>query len=331
MEKIEPYPLQLRPAYKDYLWGGDRIIRKYGRSEPPGVYAESWEVSDRPEGMAVVVNGPLAGRSLAEVVELWGEDLTAGLVGGRFPLLIKLIDSRRRLSVQVHPDDVSAARLGAEAKTEMWYVLDADPGARVFAGLKPGVDEAVFKRALEKKNFEEILRVVPVAPGDAVYIPGGRVHAIDEGCLLLEVQQNSNTTYRIYDWDRLGPDGKPRPLHIKEALEVINWDDHEDPLVKPSRLAEGADGETWSILRCRYFEVDRRRLEGRRDIPGGCCRVFFVAEGEVRVEWETGGLELRAGMTLLVPEAGAGVRLEPTGAEAGVSATVMEIRPAGRG
>ena len=220
------YPLRFKHVYKDYIWGGDRIIRHYHRSAPAGVYAESWEVSDRPEGMSVVANGACAGRTLAELVKEWGANLLGKKGGrGKFPLLIKLIDARETLSVQVHPNDLTAWQHGGEAKTEMWYVLDADPGALLYCGLHPGVTPQVFDDAIRTNQFGDILRKIPVKAGDAVYVPGGRVHAIGSGCLLLEVQQNSNTTYRIYDWGRVGNDGKPRQLHIEEAKKVVLWQD----------------------------------------------------------------------------------------------------------
>ena len=199
------YPLRFKPVYKDYIWGGDKIIRLYNRQEPHGIYAESWEVSDRADGMSVVSVGPLAGKSLRDVVQTYPFDLFGAKVQAQvFPLLVKLIDSRDRLSVQVHPDVEMAKKYGGEAKTEMWYVLDAEPGAGVFAGLKSGVDAKALSEAMQTDRFEEILTRIPVTKGDAIFIPGGLVHSIDAGCLLLEVQQNSNTTYRIYDWNRRG-------------------------------------------------------------------------------------------------------------------------------
>ena len=177
------YPLLFEPVYKDYLWGGDKILKTYNREAPPGIYAESWELSDRDDGMSVVANGPWKGKTLHELVDDLGPDLLgtgASVAGAKtFPLLIKLIDSHKRLSVQVHPDDDTADRCGGEAKTEMWYILDAEPGAGVFAGLQPGVDEEAFQEALDEERFKEVLTSVPVRKGEAVFMPGGRVHAID--------------------------------------------------------------------------------------------------------------------------------------------------------
>ncbi len=310
------YPLRFKPVYKDYLWGGDKIVRLYRRPEPPGVYAESWEVSDRADGMSVVENGPLAGKDLRELARTSGADLLGTRVRpGPFPLLIKLIDSRERLSVQVHPNDETARAFGGEAKTEMWYVLDAEAGAGVFAGLKPGVDETVFRQALLSKKLEELMNRVPVAPGDAVFIPGGRVHAIDAGCLLLEVQQNSNTTYRIYDWDRVGADGRPRPLHLAEALQVIRWNDRDNPRVVPRPLdPQGADGR-WEILRTPYFVLERWVLSAPAAVrgDGGTFEILFVPAGSVTISWRKLSDRLPAGTSCLIPAAVREYALKPSG------------------
>ncbi len=306
-------PLVFEPVYKNYIWGGDWIIRKYGRSAPPGVYAESWEVSDREDGMSVVRGGPMAGVSLCDAIGEWGVGLLGSRAGGlRFPLLIKLIDSRERLSVQVHPDDASAARHGGEAKTEMWYVLDAAPGAGVFAGLKPGVDASAFRRAMEEKRFREILTRVPVKAGDAIFIPGGLVHAIDAGCLLLEVQQNSNTTYRIYDWDRVGPDGQPRPLHIAEAMKVIRWDLGDAARVAPKDLPAAGGNARALVVESPYFRVEKFALSRPQDVSGdgGSFQVLFVISGAARIAWDGLSEALPAGTSCLVPASLRGVKLE---------------------
>lgn len=313
MTETELYPLVLHPVYKDYLWGGDRIIRTYRRNEPSGIYAESWEVSDRPEGASRVANGPLRGSSLGELVSRYRAELVGeGFSGGRFPILIKLIDARERLSVQVHPDDEAALRLGAEPKTEAWYVLDADPGARVFAGLRPGVGRDELLNAMTNKNFESILRSVSVSQGDVIFIPGGRVHAIDAGCLLYEVQQNSNTTYRLYDWDRVGPDGKPRPLHIEQALACIHFDDHADPRARPRLVAE-EPVRRWQLLKTRYFVLEKVELDQRWELEGdrATFQVFFLEEGRVECRWSGQSEVLERGTSLLIPAAAGRLALNP--------------------
>ena len=298
------YPLRFRPVYKDYIWGGDRIVKTFQRAEPPGIYAESWEVSDHPDGMSRVVNGPLAGKNLHELVEKLGADL----LGARsrtavFPLLIKLIDARERLSVQVHPNDETAKKYGGEAKTEMWYILDAQPDARVFAGLRPGVTKKAFEQAVKTCALEEVLVSVPVARGDAIFMPGGRVHAVDAGCLILEVQQNSNTTYRVYDWGRVGADGKPRQLHLKQALRVMTWNDPASARIKPRKIGSEGRNEFWEVLTSPYFRMDRCVLAEPLNInsDGRSFTVVFVASGRASVESQ-GVLEMAApGMTYLIP------------------------------
>jgi mannose-6-phosphate isomerase len=310
--KMTPYPLRLQPAYKDYLWGGDRIPRVFGRDLPPGRYAESWELSARPEGPSAVANGPLAGRPLADAIALDPRaQLGAGLEKAGLPLLVKIIDARERLSVQVHPDDAGAARHGGEAKTEMWYVLAAEPGAAVWCGLAEGVTRAAFEAAAASGHFEPLLRRIPIRPGDAIFVPGGRVHAVGEGALLLETQQNSNTTYRVYDWGRVGPDGRARALHVAEALRTIDWDDRGDPRVKPAvtragrnQIARLADGP--------HFRVDRVVLGERwSEMPSGRFRAFFVARGAAALRWENQSEPAAAGTTFFVPAAVAVTAWDP--------------------
>ena len=297
------YPFLFTPVYMHYVWGGDRIARTYNRGLPAGVYAESWEISARPEGMSVVANGHLAGRNLKDLVLEFGDDLL-GPCSRDFPLLFKLIDSRECLSVQVHPSETNAEMVGGEAKTEMWYVLAADPGARVFAGLVEGVGEPEFTEALRAGRISEALDVVPVSAGDAVYIPGGRVHAIDKGCLLLEVQQNSNTTYRVYDWGRVGADGKARRLDIERAMKVMNWTDRDMAKHVPHKTGPlGESGSISKVLSCPFFAVELLDVVGSVEIDcdGSGFHALFTEAGDVAVE--AGGVSVStcAGVSCLIP------------------------------
>ncbi|MBP7830786.1 MAG: class I mannose-6-phosphate isomerase [Kiritimatiellae bacterium] len=302
------YPFRFKPVYKDYLWGGDRILRRYGRAAPPGVYAESWEIADHPDGMSVVTNGPLAGLTLHDLVGRFGPALLGtGAETGAFPLILKILDARERLSVQVHPGEETALRQGGDPKTEMWYVLEADPGAGVFAGLQPGVDRAGLLRALESKNVEKVLRFVPLSAGQVVYIPAGRVHAIDAGCLLLEVQQRSNTTYRLYDWDRKGPDGRPRPLHRDQALAAIRWRDDLPVAVSPGPVERHGLNERRTVMTTPYFAVEHWRLAGSGSLPsrsaGKTFQALFVSAGSLSLEAGGHVESVVAGHTLLCPAA----------------------------
>jgi mannose-6-phosphate isomerase len=312
---MTPYPLILQPVYKDYVWGGARIPRVYHRNLPDGVYAESWEIADRPEGMSIVAKGPLRGRSLRQlVVGMCASLLGSAVNSAVFPLLVKLIDARERLSVQVHPDDETAARWGGEAKTEAWHVLDAAPDARVFAGLQAAVTELDFKRALSAGRLADCLQSIPVSAGDTIFIPGGRVHAIGEGLLLLEVQQNSNTTYRVYDWGRVGKDGRPRELHVAEALRVIRWADTEAAKTTPREIAKDDGHVVSEVASCRYFQAERITLTAplpcRND--GTSFHILFVTTGNVKVEGRDFAEPIGAGTTCLLPAAIAEYALAPS-------------------
>ncbi|MCE9613971.1 MAG: class I mannose-6-phosphate isomerase [Lentisphaerae bacterium] len=311
---MTPYPLLFKPVYQSYLWGGQRIGRHFQRAGVPPVCAESWELADRPEGMSVVCNGPLSGMPLDALLRRHGREILGPRhVGESFPLLIKVLDARERLSVQVHPNDASAARCGGEAKTEMWYILDAAPGACVFAGLRPGTTPAALRAALATNSVDALLNTISVKAGDAVFMPGGRVHAIGEGCLILEVQQNSNTTYRLYDWGRVDQQGRPRALHIDQALEVIDWADQPRPLVTPGPISHSAAGTVERILACPYFTMSRLVLQARLPYPrrGETCVMLFVASGSLTATAGAMGVRLDAGTTCLVPAACGTLDLEP--------------------
>ena len=319
---MEPlYPLLAEPVYKDYIWGGDRIPRRYGRDLPDGIYAESWEIADRPEGMSLVTNGPLAGATLNRLVGELGEALLgAGQASPSFPLLIKIIDAAKRLSVQVHPNDRTAPLTGGEPKTETWYVLDADPGAAVFAGLTPGTTAASFRRAVAAGQVAECLVRVPIEPGMVIFIPGGRVHAVGEGALLLEVQQNSNTTYRVHDWGRVGHDGQPRALHIEEAMQVIDWTDDTSPCVAPVRIDASDSPARWELVRSPYFRLERLDLAGavtcRND--GAGFHVLFSTDSHLCVEAGGETLEIGPGTSCLLPAGLQSYALDPAGDHASV-------------
>ena len=259
-------PLTLAPHLKDYMWGGSNLARLTGRALP-GVVAETWEVSGHPAGPSVVAAGPLAGRSLAELVEEHGRRLVGrrgAEVGapGTFPLLVKLLDANHALSVQVHPDDECAAAhgLGEPGKTEMWYVLEAGPGAGIIHGLLPGTDREALLRAARTGRLQDRLRRLAVRPGDAVMVPAGTVHGILSGIVLVEIQQSADTTYRLHDWDRLGPDGRPRELHVERALEAIDFGDPGPGIVAPRAVEAGAGVRREVVAECDKFVVERLRM-----------------------------------------------------------------------
>jgi len=294
------YPLKFRPVYKDYPWGNTRLPGLFDREAPEGIYAESWEVSTHPDGESVVVNGAYAGKTLSEVIALSATAVLGTAVeGDDFPLLIKLIDAAQPLSVQVHPNNGNAEAVQGEPKTEMWYFLNEEP-SRVYCGLKPGTTREDFIRAIEQESFDEILRTVPALKGGAVFVPGGRVHAIDAGCLILEIQQNSNTTYRVYDWGRVGNDGKPRELHVDKALQVIGFEDAADPACLPVETSPGV----LNICTSDYFVLDELSVSEKMQInTHGCSfHVLFSGDGDFEVRYAGDKSEhVEKGTSVLIP------------------------------
>jgi mannose-6-phosphate isomerase len=297
------YPLIFHPIYKQRVWGGRKLEELYAKPLPPGVpIGESWEISDRPGDVSVIANGALASKDLHWLIqEQWDQ------LGGttpkpeRFPLLIKILDAREKLSLQVHPPAGIAAQLGGEPKTEMWYIADASPGAELYVGLKNGVTREEFETGIENATVGDCFHRVPVASGDAMFLPSGRIHAIGAGLVIFEIQQNSDTTYRLYDWGRVGLDGRPRELHHRESLASINFDDFEPDLI--SAVTEKCDGgevqqlasnELFKVRLCRLKPGARRLLE-----PG--MRIIAVVSGDVRFEAQ--GLLLASGQFCLIPAA----------------------------
>ena len=304
-QKQKLHPLRFEPVYQNYLWGGRRIADQYGRTPPGGACAESWEVSDRDDGMSVVAEGPLAGTALRGLMQEQAEAILGpgAVPGQRFPLLVKILDAHQDLSVQVHPDDQTAAAVGGEAKSEMWFLLDAAAGAAIYRGLKPGTTREGMEQALAGGDPERVLIRLPVSRDDAVYIPGGTVHAIGAGCLILEVQQNSNTTYRIHDWGRTGPDGKPRDVHLDQAAKVIHWSQSLPDLARPTVDVIGEGYAIERVLATEYFTVGRLRVDTRYswapDSQG--MAMLFVQEGTGQLTAGDFEAELKPGCTWLIP------------------------------
>ena len=297
--------MTFKPVYKDYPWGGTRIPETYHRDVPPGIYAESWEIADHQDGMSIVANGPLAGKTFREVLESDSLSIMGSrVVGTKFPLLIKLIDARQKLSVQVHPNDETAAVFGGEAKTEMWYLL-GDNDTQVYCGFQDGVTRKNFLQAVENGTCGETMHAIPVKKDNAVFVNGGQVHAIDEGCLILEIQQNSNTTYRIYDWDRMGNDGNPRELHIDQAINVIDWDESPNPQIKSELLVDTDNFKCWKVLQCNYFRLEKLVFSAPLEVPmdGTTFHALFITEGEAVIIWDDETMTSPAGTSILVPAA----------------------------
>jgi mannose-6-phosphate isomerase len=276
--------LQFLPLYQERVWGGRRLHSFLNRELPGGApIGESWEIVDRPEAQSRVAHGMLQGLTLRELIERHSEDVMGPKWdGGRtFPLLVKWLDCSERLSLQVHPPAAVAAALGGEPKTENWYVAQSVPGASLFVGLKEGVERAAFVKALAAETAEDCVNKVSVAAGDSILVRSGQIHAIDAGNLILEIQQNSDTTYRLYDWGRQGLDGKPRQLHVEESLRSILWDEGPPDLVRASPTSG-------TIASCDQFTL-RRVVLGRGE------PLRFAAGQQPRiVSVVAGGLELEA-------------------------------------
>lgn len=320
-ESLQPLPLAFHPVYKPYVWGGTTLPQRLGRTAFPQLdrYAESWELADHPDGMSVAADGPCAGETLRSLLTRFGPSLT-GTAAPEFPLLVKILDAADKLSVQVHPDDESARRHGGQAKTECWYILDAAPGASVWAGLRSGVTPESFRLALASGGVADLLQKVPVARGDLLFIPGGRVHAVGAGCLILEVQQNSNTTYRVFDWNRAGADGKPRELHVEQALRVIRWQDSGAALAPPGRETLAGSNRLRERLSCPYFRLEELTL--REPLPvrhdGSSFHALFVVRGDLRIRGAGFEKIIPAGGTTLLPAILKDYELAPAGGEASV-------------
>jgi mannose-6-phosphate isomerase len=277
-------PVIFEPLAMERVWGGRRLETLYGKFLPQGVpIGESWEVVDRKDAQSVVHNGPLRGTTLHELWTSRREEIFGSAYRNheakRFPILIKLLDARERLSVQVHPPLHMSDMLGGEPKTEMWYFADTQPGADIYAGLKSGVTREQFETLLHEGRVEEALHVIPVEAGDSIFIPSGRLHAIGQGNVIVEVQQNSDTTYRVFDWNRSGLDGVPRKLHIEESMASIDFDDFEPDV---DHISEGV------IAECPYFKVEKVLLTSPVPAaPDGNFAIFSVVAGSASLAGTT--------------------------------------------
>lgn len=302
-EALANGPLRFGPVYKTVVWGGRRMTR--WRSDlPDGPVGESWDLSDHERGMSVVCEGPLAGRTLRELTTEYGQALVGdGFGGGDFPLLIKLIDANARLSVQVHPDDRLAVQLGVgpRGKTECWLMLE--DGGELFVGTRDGVDRAAFEAALAEGAVEGSLNRFETSDGDFFFLPARTVHALGVGCLLYEVQQTCDVTFRVFDWGRVGLDGKPRATHVAESLETI---DFADARFGPVAAVEGPHVQSGSVRRlvdCDYFSVEERRGELCGGGDTSSCSVVTCLGGRGQVIARGGIASLEPMQTLLVPAA----------------------------
>mgnify|MGYP000884321584 FL=1 len=299
------YPLKFHPVYKDYLWGG-RNLSRFGKQLPEGKVAESWELACHADGMSVVKNGIFEGRTLKSLMDEFGSEITGDLSGNStdFPLLIKLIDANDKLSVQVHPDDEFARQHeGDNGKNEMWYILDAKPCARLIYGLKPGVTRTEFEMAVRENRVEECLNYINVKAGDFINIPAGLIHAIGDGIVLAEIQQNSNVTYRVYDYNRKDARGNFRPLHIEKAMQVIDFDTRVKYPYEGLEY-ENSDKASLKILVAnKYFCVELYKISGSIKQNTGYRKfhAYVCTEGRGKIGYGKENVSLDTGETVLIP------------------------------
>ncbi len=324
------YPLTFKPIYKEKVWGG-RTLEKLGRSLPGGqdsMIGESWELADLAQTSAsgggggaersVIANGPLAGRTFADVIGEGRSDILGGLTltpDGGFPILLKFLDARQHLSVQVHPSPAYADEHDdAFLKSEAWYILAADPGAVIYKGVKPGVTPEQFREAIEQDRVEPLLITVPVKPGDCHYLPSGTCHALGEGVLVAEVQTPSDTTFRVYDWGRTG-----RELHVDQAIECIDFGPPDVSQYEPNTKVQGEFADITRLVTCEYFRIDRFAVDTAQEQALSYSQpvVWMVLEGNGSIACDgASGVSFGRGQTLYIPP---GMRDGKLGVDAGTA------------
>ena len=308
------YPLLLKAPLKDYLWGGRRLIDKFGFETEQEKAAEGWMLSCHKDGNSVVRNGSLAGLTLQQAVEIWGSVALGKKAAGftYFPILIKLIDAKDRLSVQVHPNDEYALiHEGEYGKTKMWYVVDCDEGAKLIYGFNQDISQGEFLERINNNNLSPVCNYVPVKKGDVFFIEAGTMHAIGKGILIAEVQQNSNTTYRVSDYGRLGADGKPRQLHIKQAVEVTNTNRPTKPYGAVGDITLYPFGTVRELASCKYFNSELISLDGNVGIYDNDSFIsLLILDGEASLSYTGGMMRLKKGDSVFVP---AGLKIRLTG------------------
>ena len=302
------YPLHFEPILRELIWGGRRLGTVLHK--PIGCasdYAESWEISDYHDKVSVVSNGPLAGTSLRDLIDTRRLELLGPAIGPRepFPLLVKFIDAHQDLSVQVHPDDEKARRLANDSgKTEAWVILDAEPGSLIYAGLKAGVGPEEFRRAIRSGEVEPLLHRFEARPGDSILVEAGTVHAIGAGVLLAEIQQMSDATFRVFDWNRMGADGKPRELHIEQAMESIDFQRGPVNPIKPKVVESGENAMRERLAHSGYFALERLTI--RQSATVGRSDRFTILmglRGRSEIVHDNQVVPLEFGQTVLLPAA----------------------------
>ncbi|NOY08667.1 MAG: mannose-6-phosphate isomerase [Spirochaetes bacterium] len=320
-------PFLLKPVLMEKIWGGRKLETVMNKKLPPGKFGESWEASTHPNGISTIASGFLKNTKLDKAIGMYPEEMLGRRIIEKgyktLPVLIKFIDASDKLSVQVHPDDAYAEQHENDrGKTEMWYILYSEPGAQLIYGLQEGTSRSALNSAISSGTIEKLLRYVDIQKGDILLVPSGTVHAILGGVVLLEIQESSDSTYRLYDWNRPGFDGKPRPLHIEKALEVINFDFREN--VTRVRGEKQTFGFVSTLVKSPYFTVKRYNIDKIFQIKenqGSRFNILIVTEGSGIIKWETddsvqgslshGSIPYKKGNTFFVPSACAKFRIKP--------------------
>ena len=312
----ELYPFKFEPILKDKIWGGTRLREVLNKTAASSNCGESWEISAVQDNISVVANGYLAGNELQELVEVYMGDLVGDSIydqfGIEFPLLIKFVDANDNLSIQVHPnDELAKQRHNAFGKTEMWYIVESDPGARLISGFNRELDEQVYLEHLKNNTLPDILNFEEAVPGDVFFVPSGRVHAIGPGILLAEIQQTSDITYRIYDWDRMDDQGKGRELHTELALEAIDYRHYDNYRT----VYESMINQTSQVVDCPYFTTNVLQFDRQVEKDFNFIDSFVIymcLEGAYDLRYaDKETLNVARGETVLVPAVIKNIELVP--------------------
>ena len=300
------YPLKLQAAFKDYLWGGTRLRDEFNKQTDMDPLAESWELSCHHDGLSTIANGEFAGMTLSDYIKQAGRQVigTKAPADKDFPILIKFIDAKQNLSVQVHPDD-AYARLheGESGKTEMWYVIDAKPGAKLIYGFTHEISHQEFEKRIRDNTLLDVCNQVPIKKGDVFFIEAGTLHAIGAGALIAEIQQSSNSTYRVYDYGRIGKDGKPRQLHIEKALAVTKLQPPTHKVGAVAKLSCFADYKLSILAQCDLFNVSCFDLEGRCSLcaKDDSFHSVLVLDGEMALAYGANSFTIKKGDSVFIP------------------------------
>lgn len=290
------YPLLLKPVLKDYIWGGERLKKEFGFESNTQTVAEGWMLACHKDGTNIITNGEYAGKPFGKALQEWGYD-------DNFPILIKLLDARDKLSVQVHPDNEYALKNEGEyGKTEMWYIADCDEGATLAYGFNRDISSEEFRQRIQSNTLDEVINYVPVKKGDVFFIKAGTLHAVGAGILIAEIQQSSNSTYRISDYGRLGKDGKPRELHVDKAVDVTVTKIPNEPYGNTGNTCECAYGKIRMLAECEYFKTKKIDLDGQKTI---FCESGFasllILDGEVVIEYGNEKFTAKKGDSVFIP------------------------------